>query len=513
MSASEQHRCAESGKRDRSLEAVKASPLDMPAAPSRPGSDVPPEGRSDTDPSARERIALRGETLQENQARASCRRSIECERTPRATARLRGGAGENQGFERGGEFGRKNRLFTVAFVALLVGLVLVERFEFLAEVNRAMGIVLVLLGAIAMRTSQRRWAPELTLALAFIAWAALSGWIVADYPDEVTAYVRTLIQTIALSAAVFIVTFRRGTPGFVFVGLFVCCLGLLGGLLLLGELAEVRAVRAYRVRSLAANPNFVGIICLYALMSVAWLWYRFRRSLSVRAILLASLPPIAYLLVLTGSRKAFLATLLFGVSWLLFTGVRLFAGRASSLVLAGLAVGVVILNVLPGSTLEARLNRAARNPDLETTRKRLYVAAIDLFVASPVTGVGLGNFITAAGMGLYAHSEYAEILATTGAVGGGLYFSIYVLMIRRLARVRRVSRDPHARYYVGLYSSIILTTLALGTGVPNFLSPWHWTLMLGIVGHACAMEYRSGQISMPPGSVDLGAGRSQGRRV
>lgn len=490
---------------------MTASRLVMPAARFRPRRDARPKGRSDADPPPPDDTKELAETLAEIDARASRRRCGEGKGTPSAALPLRRRAGTSSRSGAPREHGQKYRIFTVAFAALLVGLVLVERFEFLAEVNRAVGVFLVLLGAIAMRTSRRRWAPELTLALAFIAWAAFSGWIVADYPDAVTAYVRTLVQTIALSGAVFVIAFRRGTPGFVFLGLFVCCLVLLGGLLLLGELEEARSVRYYRVRSLAANPNFVGILCLYALMSVTWLWYRFKRSVSVRAILLVSLPPIAYLLVLTGSRKAFLATLLFGVSWLLFTGIRLFAGKASSLVLAGVVVAIVILNVLPGSTLEARLDRAADNPDLETTRKRLYEAAIDLFVSSPVTGVGLGNFITAAGMGLYAHSEYAEILATTGAVGGAIYFSIYVLMIRRLARMRRRTRDPHARYYIGLYGSIMLTTLALGTGVPNFLSPWHWTLMFGILGHVCAMEHRSASprassITAPPPAVQHGSG-------
>jgi O-antigen ligase len=373
-------------------------------------------------------------------------------------------------------------------VLLLVGVMLVERYPALAEVNRTIGVILVLLGLDAMRPLQRRWAPELTLAVAFIAWAALSGWFVAEYPDAVSAYVRLLVQTLALSWAVFIVSCRHRHPGFVFLGLFLCCLVLLGGLLVRGELDELRSIAQYRVSSLTSNPNFAGILCLYGLMSVAWVWYYKRRSLVVRGLLFASLPPIVYVLTMTGSRKAFIATLLFGASWLLVAGVPLLRERAPSLILAVVVVVMAFASVLPDSTLEARLGKAAENPDIETTRRRLYERAYDLFVENPVAGVGLGNFVTAAGMGLYAHSDYAEVLATTGAVGGVLYFSIYVVLLRRLARLGRGTKERGDLYYVGLYRAILFTALVLGAGAPNFLSPWHWSLMFGIVGHTCVME-------------------------
>jgi O-antigen ligase len=102
--------------------------------------------------------------------------------------------------------------------------------------------------------------------------------------------------------------------------------------------------------------------------------------------------------------------------------------------------------------------------------------------------VGLGNFVTHSSSGAYAHSDFMEVLATTGFVGFVLYFSIYLVLWRRLRRVSKRHTDATSRYMAGLYQAAIITLLTLGLGVPNFLNPLHLYVIGVLVGHTLAME-------------------------
>lgn len=392
--------------------------------------------------------------------------------------------------KRRGKEGRslRTRLFPLVFLLLLFGLLLIERWENLQEINRGLGALLVGLGVELFVRARSPLPLELRLALTFLSWSTLSGWLMADHAYAVTAYARLLLQSLALAITVFLWTSRRASATLVFVGLVLC-----GGVLLLGEVLigggiSGPSVGYYRATSLVKNPNFAGLIALYAVMSVAWLWYRYRAKALAGWVGLGALVPLVSFLVSTASRKAFLSLLLFGVLWFVLAGRRLIKRRAIALAFAATVLSLAVFRFLPGSTLEARLDKSRENPDVETSRRELYEIAWDLFAANPIAGVGLGNFLYASGTGYYSHSDYAEVLSTTGAVGGLFYFGIYAVLWRRLSRVVRRGSAGETRYYVGVYRAMILTTLAFGLGAPNFLSPWHWVLMFGIAGHAHAME-------------------------
>lgn len=69
-----------------------------------------------------------------------------------------------------------------------------------------------------------------------------------------------------------------------------------------------------------------------------------------------------------------------------------------------------------------------------STRGWLRELAIELFIAHPIIGVGVGQFKYYAfieGVNLYAHNNYLEILANTGIVGFLIYYSSYFIIFKQ----------------------------------------------------------------------------------
>jgi O-antigen ligase len=128
------------------------------------------------------------------------------------------------------------------------------------------------------------------------------------------------------------------------------------------------------------------------------------------------------------------------------------------------------------------MGRALETRGFEEDRLLLYRRGLELFLQNPLTGVGLDNYNVAAGLGSDSHSEYLDVLVGTGVVGAVLYFSIYVLLWRRLGKIARARPAPEIHYQVGVYRAIVITWLLLGLGTPHYLDPYGWILIAAMIG-------------------------------
>jgi O-antigen ligase len=219
------------------------------------------------------------------------------------------------------------------------------------------------------------------------------------------------------------------------------------------------------------------------------LWNRKKQGLGLWPLL--ALPFITISLVLSGSRKNLVSFGVFALMWALFTYGRAKASQVwsvLSLLVVAAALYVGGRFVMENTHVGERFRQAATDPRLDTGRYNLYQEGWTMFLQSPVQGVGLGNFVTHSSTAAYAHSDFMEVLATTGFVGFVLYLSIYLVLWRRLRRMLRKRKDATSRYMAGLYQAMIIALLVHGLGTPSFLDPLYLYILGLMIGHTRAME-------------------------
>jgi O-antigen ligase len=89
---------------------------------------------------------------------------------------------------------------------------------------------------------------------------------------------------------------------------------------------------------------------------------------------------------------------------------------------------------------------------------------------------------------LYSHSDYIEVLSTTGFVGFILYFSIYFMLWRRLSGRLAWSTDRDTVYNTGFSKAVLLCILVLALGIPHFLEVTSMSLLAVLVGQAAYFQ-------------------------
>ena len=211
----------------------------------------------------------------------------------------------------------------------------------------------------------------------------------------------------------------------------------------------------HRLRGSFVNPNHLALFLEIALaVCFAWLWWCARRALRegrhAEGRLIAIGPAaIAFLfifagLVLTGSRAGVLAAVVaLGVQGCLVGRKR---GRRW-LLAAGLLAAVAGVALLSAFGVEGSLHRLLATPLDEVGgggRTRATLATLELWQTSPLTGIGLGAFragfplvqpASLPGLWRHAHSDWVELLATTGVVGAAILAAGLFLYLRRLRNV------------------------------------------------------------------------------
>ncbi|MEJ2636988.1 MAG: hypothetical protein P8184_17085 [Calditrichia bacterium] len=72
-----------------------------------------------------------------------------------------------------------------------------------------------------------------------------------------------------------------------------------------------------------------------------------------------------------------------------------------------------------------------------------------------------------------------------------LYFSFYLILWRRLLRLRSKTTDLKLIYEIGFFRAAILTILLLGFTKPNITSKITWIFLAGAAGYTWIMERTS----------------------
>lgn len=253
-----------------------------------------------------------------------------------------------------------------------------------------------------------------------------------------------------------------------------------------------------RVHGTLGNANTFGVL-LSISMVLSLITALGTRKLFAKVLFLCAAAVIFIMLLQTGSRKAMLAGVLMGgilvcIAYLYKSG----AAKIQSFFAALIVVAALLpagIAFLINSDFWFRTERVievfrgdSSNADSSLVG-RLWLAqrAIDVAVANPVLGIGLDTFRMTRGaeigvsVGAYSHSNYLEILVSTGVLGFGLYFYIYWLWFKKLYTLRRYlkSQTHFSRYAM---VAIVTTMIAvMDVGMVSYYDKVMWLVLPWLV--------------------------------
>jgi O-antigen ligase len=231
------------------------------------------------------------------------------------------------------------------------------------------------------------------------------------------------------------------------------------------------------------------------------------KSIIARLILIWLIPFLFYMLLQTGSRKAMVGLVLllpfvgFGKAKATFTRNKLagFGMLAVSLVLVASSVYYIM-----NSTYYFRLEdamQAAESRDLSKAdrslrgRIALYEIGLKLAWDNPFLGVGLNNFrLTRTGglfgheTGAYSHSNYIEVLVSTGFIGFALYFSVYGSLMLRLLKLRKAGLQGERLELYIVTTGLFLMYSVDDFAMVSFYEKASWLILATIMANIYLLE-------------------------
>ena len=393
---------------------------------------------------------------------------------------------------------------SVVLGLFLVGAVSVSNLPGFSMVVKSIGAYLAITYIFRLVHSNVRVPGEAWFFLAWVLWAS-TGVLVAAIPSVVLALLETVFLIWVMIVIVAGLTESRKVLSFNMAMFLVAAVIVGGHSYLTGEFA--RAVAASQARTavladktriagLALNANAFGILMLMTTVAIAYFWTIPHRSLNPavkKTILLLTMLACAIAVVLSGSRKSLMGLVLFYLFWIWFCYRRLLIERISILlaVFAAFAVGGAVVIALARNTRIgvhmvqswAGYTESGIAGGLGEGRAGMYEDAFKMALEHPLMGVGLGHFRLRSRSHLAAHSEYAEVLSTTGIIGMIIYFGWYVVLWRRTGKIRKYSTDLNDRNIAGLARAVLLTILIMNFSMWIFTQKVPWVILASFIGY------------------------------
>jgi O-antigen ligase len=357
---------------------------------------------------------------------------------------------------------------------------------------RVSGILLVAINLTYLRKTPI--APEVYFYGGFVAWGVVSGLIVARDYAAFLNMVLLLSQIFLLVYAVSGFVYRWRDPDLPFFGMIICALvlsiyGTATGMIY----QSINAANYYRYSAYLTNPNTLAQYALLAIMGSMLFWHKAKKLR--RVILMVLVASLTFVIVFSGSRKAFLGLLLFWVVWGWFCYRHTFLKHPARILFALaflLAVYFLVDYVWESTYMGYRLQVTFAGQNFfGDARTTMYEEGWKLFYENPIAGIGMGNYRVYSSLDAYSHSDYMEVLASTGVVGFLLYFSIYFVLIKRLLQLRKMNISEAAIYKFGVLLAYLIVLLTVATGRINSQSIIIMFTLAAAIGYTYEFEHRT----------------------
>jgi O-antigen ligase len=230
------------------------------------------------------------------------------------------------------------------------------------------------------------------------------------------------------------------------------------------------------------------------IFAILFFW-RERQKLLRSLLLYAGLALMSLAIIASGSRKNFIAEVLFFNLWIFYCyGRRIFRTRFGIIGLFIFLLSIyyfvdfTLTSTITGERLFAVQAEYNRGSGL-SKRQAMYIKGFQLINENPVFGVGLDQYIIIAeDIHGYSHSDFIEVTAGTGFVGALIYYSIYFVLWRRIVWISKRIRKPLINYHIGLIKSSVIMIFLLGLGVPYYYFKITWIYLAAVVGYTWHIE-------------------------
>ena len=391
--------------------------------------------------------------------------------------------------------GRLGLIYKLAILAYILAVVVVSYRAGLTIVAKICALILVGLFVFrAVSAGERPFVPrEFKLAGAWFLLGVVSSLLSPD-PSTTLARIGTMLQVLPIAWVISNFIFWNGDGRFYWVGIVIA--GVVSGLITMLNLGDSSTIDG-RVYGTLANANAFGALLVVVLILTLSAIMATRVTI-LQLGMLALAAGFLFLIGKTGSRMSMLGAIVgIGVVFYCYqvSARSRGASRAVAVILLGglaIAGGAYYLSSSEFSDRLESLRVATESGDFRRgdnslqIRSKLYAKAFDMALDRPLIGWGLDTFkdaqiILGFRLGNNAHSNYVEILQSTGIVGVILYFAIYQSWLSRLFRMRSLlsEREYAARFTAA--GSIAIVFLVFDIAWVTYYEKLVWMIFAGLI--------------------------------
>jgi hypothetical protein len=338
---------------------------------------------------------------------------------------------------------------------------------------------------------------EVAIFVCFVIWASL-GIFSAYSPSVFVTMYWTLVQILLM---VLIITHftsnTKMTHGMLFAVLTGAAIVAISAYTS-GEYGRSEGVGGVRVGGIIGSSHSFAMTMVYSAGIILYL-FKTAKSWLMKGVYIATLPIIGKLVIASGSRMGFLSFVALGGVWYCLSYIREIKEKPAKTlgILILLIIGMVVLfSSLSNTTMAGRLKNltdflhghAGPSSGSVEERHSLVIEGISLIVRHPVIGIGLSQFILISSSHLYSHSNYIEMFACTGVIGGLIYYSLYIVLYLRLRRVGKMIADIKGRELVCLAKTTVIIMCLSDIVNISYYSKMHWIILAIFIGWAYHIE-------------------------
>lgn len=300
------------------------------------------------------------------------------------------------------------------------------------------------------------------------------GYLSVVYFEGYFRYFRLVFTILVLFFCIQYIIIKSGNIELLYKTLTLNCALYLIYAIISGDFFNITGEENARLHSLAGNSNGFAYLGITGISGILFIWPQIK-SLDKKVFSIILLTGFITMIIFTASRSGFITMIIMFTFWIIFCFYSEFKKRILIYVLLILITGPLLYvgynYILENTYLGERLSDTVEKEGGVTTESRfkLYEEGFEMFKKSPFYGVGLSQFVYYSSTKSFSHSEYMELLSTTGLGGFLIMFFFYYVIIKKIKIVKKFVKNPLLLYRLNCAYAILFSTFVFGFFRPNFL--------------------------------------------